>query len=150
MHGNLVHRTQLLARIFPFPSRSAQRPACFLTACVTRWWVGRDNAALTEPTPSHAKCLKTRRLPPVRCTLCWAQSPNVTYYGESRHIFLISKISAYNPHPAKIESIGTHLEMLFITSPVLVLFLSGNISRNSADSNIIAPARIMSGPVPKT
>jgi hypothetical protein len=35
---------------------------------------------LTEPTPSHAKCLKTRRLPPaspwrrgdIGCTLCWA------------------------------------------------------------------------------
>src|SRR5215207_2245835 len=25
---------------------------------------GRDNAILTEPTPSHAKCLKTHRLPP--------------------------------------------------------------------------------------
>src|SRR6266498_4015159 len=43
-----------------------------LTACVTRWWVGRDNAILTEPTPSHENCLKTRRLPPVGCTLCWA------------------------------------------------------------------------------
>src|SRR5512145_1899010 len=43
-----------------------------LTACVTRGWAGRDNADLTEPTPSHAKCLKTRRLPPVGCTLCWA------------------------------------------------------------------------------
>jgi hypothetical protein len=26
---------------------------------------------LTEPTSSHANCLKTRRLPPVGCTLCW-------------------------------------------------------------------------------
>ena len=24
------------------------------------WWVGRENAILPEPTPSHAKCLKTR------------------------------------------------------------------------------------------
>jgi len=32
---------------------------------------GRDNAVLPEPTPSHANCLKTRRLPPVGCTLCW-------------------------------------------------------------------------------
>src|SRR6266508_4188335 len=39
-----------------------------LTADVTRWWAGRDNATLTEPTSSHAKCLKTRRLPPVGCT----------------------------------------------------------------------------------
>jgi hypothetical protein len=42
-----------------------------LTACVTRWWVGRENAVLTGPTSNHAKCLKTRRLPPVGCTLCW-------------------------------------------------------------------------------
>ena len=41
-----------------------------LTACVTRWWAGRGNVILTEPTPSHANCLKTRRLPPVGCTLC--------------------------------------------------------------------------------
>src|SRR5512134_1874746 len=38
----------------------------------TRWWAGRGNAILTEPTSSHANCLKTRRLPPVGCTLCWA------------------------------------------------------------------------------
>src|ERR671923_708873 len=42
-----------------------------LTAGVTRWWVGRDNATLPEPTSSHANCLETRRLPPVGCTLCW-------------------------------------------------------------------------------
>jgi hypothetical protein len=24
------------------------------------WWAGRDNAALPEPAPSHANCLKTR------------------------------------------------------------------------------------------
>jgi len=23
--------------------------SCQLTACVTRWWVGRDDATLTEP-----------------------------------------------------------------------------------------------------
>ena len=34
------------------------------------WWAGRENAILTEPTSSHANCLKTRRLPPVGCTLC--------------------------------------------------------------------------------
>ena len=39
------------------------------TAGVTRWWVGRDNATLTEPTPSHESCLKTRRLPPVGCII---------------------------------------------------------------------------------
>jgi len=41
------------------------------TVSVTRWWAGRDNATLTEPTSSHANCSKTRRLPPVGCTLCW-------------------------------------------------------------------------------
>jgi hypothetical protein len=48
------------------PTATLQRP----TACVTRGWAGRDNAILTEPTSSHANCLKTRRLPPVGCTLC--------------------------------------------------------------------------------
>jgi hypothetical protein len=33
-------------------------------AGVTRWWMGGDNAALTEPVSSHANCPKTRRLPP--------------------------------------------------------------------------------------
>jgi hypothetical protein len=42
------------------------------TVGVTRWWAGRDNAILPELTPSHANCLKTRRLPAVGCTLCWA------------------------------------------------------------------------------
>jgi len=35
---------------------------------------GGENAILTEPASSHATCLKTRRLPPVGCTLCWASS----------------------------------------------------------------------------
>jgi hypothetical protein len=36
-----------------------------LTSAVigTRWWVGRDNATLPEPTSSHTNCLKTRRYP---------------------------------------------------------------------------------------
>ena len=42
-----------------------------LTAGVTRWWAGRDNATLPEPRLSQEKCPKTRRLPPVGCTLCW-------------------------------------------------------------------------------
>jgi len=36
------------------------------TACVTRWWAGRDNATLPESTSSHTNCLKTRRLPTSR------------------------------------------------------------------------------------
>src|SRR5215208_2626503 len=43
-----------------------------LTVCVTCWWAGRDNVILSESTSSPANCLKTRRLPPVKCTLCWA------------------------------------------------------------------------------
>ncbi len=49
-----------------------QRKDCCPTAGVTRWWVGGDNAILSERTPSHSNCLKTRRVPPVGCTLCWA------------------------------------------------------------------------------
>ena len=33
---------------------------------------GVDNVWEQEKTPSHQKRLKTRRLPPVGCTLCWA------------------------------------------------------------------------------
>ena len=33
---------------------------------------GRDTAILTEPTSSQANGLKTRRIPTVRFTLCWA------------------------------------------------------------------------------
>jgi len=40
------------------------------TAGVTRWWVRQDNAILAGLTSSYAKCLKTRRLPPVGWTLC--------------------------------------------------------------------------------
>ena len=35
-------------------------------------WAGRDNASLTEPTSSHENASKTRRLPDVGCTPCWA------------------------------------------------------------------------------
>jgi len=38
------------------------------------WWARRD-ATLTEPTPRHTNCLKTRRLPPVGCTTVgWGHS----------------------------------------------------------------------------
>jgi hypothetical protein len=39
-----------------------ERVSCIIfrrpTVCVTRWWAGRGNAILTEPTPSHANCQK--------------------------------------------------------------------------------------------
>src|SRR6266542_2741496 len=58
--------------VFPFYSGCP-------TAGVTRWWAGRDNATLPEPTSSHANYLKTRRLPPVGCTLCWADYLFMTF-----------------------------------------------------------------------
>src|SRR5919109_967424 len=53
------------------------------TVCVTRWWAGRDKAIFSESTSSHVNCLKTRRLPPVGCTPCWAAAWEVcaTYIG---------------------------------------------------------------------
>jgi len=70
-----------LAAIHEFTSPCADKLFMFSdrhpTACVTRGWAGRDNATLPEPAPSHANCLKTRRLPPVGCTLCWAQFADV-------------------------------------------------------------------------
>src|SRR6266540_231957 len=60
-------RLHTLFSLFYFPTFSTVS-----TACVTRWWVERDNTILTEPTSSHANCLKTRRVLPVGCTLCWA------------------------------------------------------------------------------
>ena len=43
-----------------------------LTVCVTRGWAGGDHATLMEPVSGQVYCLKTRTLPPVGCTLCWA------------------------------------------------------------------------------
>src|SRR3990172_10651272 len=66
----------------------SQRFFCIaLTVCVTRWWVGRENASLAEPTSSHETCLKTRRLPPVGCTLCWAAFITHTFETD----FLLAK-----------------------------------------------------------
>jgi hypothetical protein len=36
----------------------------WLTARVTGWWAGRDNASLPKLTSSHENCLKTHRVPP--------------------------------------------------------------------------------------
>ena len=55
-----------------------------LTVCVTRWWAGGNNAILTEPTSSQENCLKTRRLPPVGCTLCWAHFAGLSLLSFSR------------------------------------------------------------------
>ncbi len=69
---HIVHRTARGVRCQLEPDHMpCERSSCFVfrrpTASVTRWWVGRDNAILTEPTSSHTNCLKTRRVPPVGC-----------------------------------------------------------------------------------
>ena len=51
-----------------------------LTVSVTRGWAGGDDAILTEPTSNHANSLKTRRLPPVGCTLCWVLDERKTHW----------------------------------------------------------------------
>ena len=65
-------RTQFSTDII-LPKNPKEENPCWLTVGVTRWWAGRDNAILMESTPSHAKRSKTRRLPPVGCTPCWAE-----------------------------------------------------------------------------
>ena len=50
------------------------------TARVTRWWVGRDNAVLTEPASSHANCLTAHRA----CTHSHHASPGVRCRGSGR------------------------------------------------------------------
>src|SRR5687768_6235491 len=79
-------------------SSSLQRESN-LTACVTRWWAGRDNAGLPETTSRHANCLKTRRVPPVGCTLCWAffaaaaaTGANNQFCNHTQTILLIASI----------------------------------------------------------
>ena len=62
-----------------------KRTACRLTVSVTRGWAGRENAALTEPTSSHANCQKTRRIPLVGCTLCWAVLTLLTFSVRVRY-----------------------------------------------------------------
>ena len=42
------------------------------TVSVTCWWAGVDYADCTEKCPSVESTLRGRRLPPVKCTLCWA------------------------------------------------------------------------------
>ena len=63
--------------------KSSQAARDSPTFCVTRWWAGRENAALPEPASSHRKCLKTRRLPPVGCTLCWAFSRSKSFIWDN-------------------------------------------------------------------
>jgi len=44
-----------------------------LTASVTCWWAGVDNADCTEKCPGVESSHFGRRLPPVKCTLCWVR-----------------------------------------------------------------------------
>src|SRR5687767_4914521 len=61
--------------IFDYPISARTRP----TVCVTCWWAGVDKTHYTEKCSGAESCLKTRRVPPVKCTLCWA----VTYHATS-------------------------------------------------------------------
>ena len=45
---------------------------CRLTVCVTCWWAGVDNAHYSGKCLSQKNAYKSRRIPPVKCTLCWA------------------------------------------------------------------------------
>ena len=42
------------------------------TACVSRKWAGHGQGSKTESCRGVENCPKTRRLPLVGCTLCWA------------------------------------------------------------------------------
>jgi hypothetical protein len=47
-------------------------PLGTLTACVSRKWAGRGPGSKMESSRGAENCQKTRRLPLVGCTLCWA------------------------------------------------------------------------------
>src|SRR5687768_1751155 len=57
------------------------------------WWAGGENAILTEPTSSRTNSLKTRRLPPVGCTLCW-----LAFIGKKFMATLTHALSSYQLH----------------------------------------------------
>ena len=67
------YRREGICNLFLFQSHRPANHTRFRTVGVTRWWVGRDIAALPGPVSGHANCLKTRRVPAVRCTLCLAK-----------------------------------------------------------------------------
>ncbi len=67
--GNKANnREQILSSYCAFQLSAMARP----TVCVTCGWAGRGDAVLPEPTLSRGNSLKTRRVPPVGCTPCWA------------------------------------------------------------------------------
>ncbi len=82
------------------------------TACVTRWWAGRDNAILTEPTSSRANCLKTRRLPPVGCTLCVRpvrpKLPARAGDGRRRSLTFVTAYPCRSMIPQKRRAVSQH------------------------------------------
>jgi hypothetical protein len=86
------------------------------TVSVTRWWVGRDNTALTEPTTSHTNCLTARKacadshhhtcmiclrksravpvwlrrtLPEIGCMLCWADRSSLRDWNPADELIVI-------------------------------------------------------------
>src|SRR5215207_1819139 len=82
-------------RVFHYTKKSSLDWLCRLTAGVTRWWAGRDSAILPEPTSSRANCLKTWRLPPVGCTLCWAAAWEV----RGKRCYVIGLLDRHYPSP---------------------------------------------------
>ena len=60
------------------------------------WWMGRDNATLTEPALSQRNCLKTRRVPPVRCTsVGWGHPISPKKQGRKRSILPMADEKPY-------------------------------------------------------
>jgi hypothetical protein len=57
----LVDSIPTLLCSVPEMLRTTMKPNGWRYAPSGYWWVGRDNAILTEPTRSHKTCLKTRR-----------------------------------------------------------------------------------------
>jgi hypothetical protein len=110
------------------------RPLMFLTkrltVCVTRWWAGRGNAILTETTSSRANCLKTRRLPPVGCTLCWAvlfsQLPISEIKTQGRFVILIVQLLIHHS-PCEIIIMPTNMNMNAISTKQMVIAIANMI-----------------------
>lgn len=74
------------------------------TVGVSRLGWERGLAAETGKTQSRRKCLKTRRVPQVGCTRCWAHLLNLNIY--------ISK--TYATHPRIINTISSYRNKLMV------------------------------------
>src|SRR3990172_6057190 len=54
------------------PTYPHQEKTCGLTVCVSGFWAERGFCLGAEKARSQKQARKSRRLPPVRCTHCWA------------------------------------------------------------------------------